>query len=267
MSKVTITNIDQLRSAVQQWLKISQDRVKNEKLAQLLMAIADIGSATDNDWIDGVDGVHNLTKNIGIGISKPEEKLHINGGGLLMQDEDDGTNVVLWGADGIQLPELGTGAAPFAGIKRLIQDKNVAGNNLIEYFIDSLEPGFSPIWGIIRNIDTTAQTKIVFEDTSIEMVHQIIGSNECKINLDSDSITLEVNNDSIGTQQVQVEVYNDRIFFKYNGTTVFGLNFQGATPIISAVLPTYADNTAATTGGLAPNDLYKTATGEVRIVV
>jgi hypothetical protein len=32
-------------------------------------------------------------------------------------------------------------------------------------------------------------------------------------------------------------------------------------------LPTYADNAAAITGGLAVNKLYKTATGEVRIVV
>tara|TARA_Y100001973_G_C5117862_1_gene291113 strand:+ start:96 stop:446 length:351 start_codon:yes stop_codon:yes gene_type:complete len=32
-------------------------------------------------------------------------------------------------------------------------------------------------------------------------------------------------------------------------------------------LPTYADNTAAVLGGLATNGIYKTATGELRIVV
>lgn len=32
-------------------------------------------------------------------------------------------------------------------------------------------------------------------------------------------------------------------------------------------LPTYADNAAAVAGGLADNDVYKTATGELRIVV
>ena len=36
---------------------------------------------------------------------------------------------------------------------------------------------------------------------------------------------------------------------------------------ITAVLPTYVDNAAALTGGLVATDLYKTATGEVRIVV
>lgn len=35
----------------------------------------------------------------------------------------------------------------------------------------------------------------------------------------------------------------------------------------SAVYPTFADNAAALAGGLVVNDLYKTATGEVRIVV
>jgi hypothetical protein len=32
-------------------------------------------------------------------------------------------------------------------------------------------------------------------------------------------------------------------------------------------LPTFADNSAATSGGLATNDVYKTSTGELRIVV
>lgn len=36
---------------------------------------------------------------------------------------------------------------------------------------------------------------------------------------------------------------------------------------VLATLPTYADNAAAVAGGLATNRLYKTATGEVRIVV
>lgn len=33
------------------------------------------------------------------------------------------------------------------------------------------------------------------------------------------------------------------------------------------ILPTYTDNAAAILGGLAVNSIYKTATGEVRIVV
>ena len=32
-------------------------------------------------------------------------------------------------------------------------------------------------------------------------------------------------------------------------------------------LPTFADNSAATSGGLSVNDVYKTSTGELRIVV
>jgi hypothetical protein len=36
---------------------------------------------------------------------------------------------------------------------------------------------------------------------------------------------------------------------------------------VGVSLPTYADNSAAVSGGLAVNSIYKTATGEVRIVV
>ncbi len=32
-------------------------------------------------------------------------------------------------------------------------------------------------------------------------------------------------------------------------------------------LPTYADNASAVSGGLAANDVYKTSTGELRIVI
>ena len=39
--------------------------------------------------------------------------------------------------------------------------------------------------------------------------------------------------------------------------SVATINFTG--------LPTYADEAAATTGGLSTGDLYKTATGEIRI--
>lgn len=38
-----------------------------------------------------------------------------------------------------------------------------------------------------------------------------------------------------------------------------------ATDINFTGLPTYADEAAATTGGLSTGDLYKTATGEIRI--
>lgn len=36
---------------------------------------------------------------------------------------------------------------------------------------------------------------------------------------------------------------------------------------VGVTLPTYADNATAILGGLAVNSIYKTATGEVRIVV
>jgi len=40
-----------------------------------------------------------------------------------------------------------------------------------------------------------------------------------------------------------------------------------ATQLTLTALPTYANNAAAISGGLSVNDVYKTATGELRIVV
>lgn len=36
---------------------------------------------------------------------------------------------------------------------------------------------------------------------------------------------------------------------------------------VGTIVPTYANNAAAVSGGLAVNSIYKTATGELRIVV
>lgn len=37
--------------------------------------------------------------------------------------------------------------------------------------------------------------------------------------------------------------------------------------VVGTIIPTYANNAAAVSGGLAVNSIYKTSTGEVRIVV
>jgi hypothetical protein len=58
-----------------------------------------------------------------------------------------------------------------------------------------------------------------------------------------------------------------------NSTTDSGhkLQVEGSTRLNGAVslpgLPTYADNAAAISGGLAVNEVYKTSTGELRIVI
>ena len=57
-------------------------------------------------------------------------------------------------------------------------------------------------------------------------------------------------------------------FRVYTGGTTGGerlrITKQGK---IRVILPTYANNADAITGGLVANDMYKTATGELRIVV
>lgn len=56
------------------------------------------------------------------------------------------------------------------------------------------------------------------------------------------------------------------VYAKAAGTSAVRLTIDGQ-GILSTSLPTYADNAAATGGGLTAGRFYKTATGEVRIVV
>lgn len=51
------------------------------------------------------------------------------------------------------------------------------------------------------------------------------------------------------------------------GTTTFAGKTAVSTDLVNIALRTFADNAAALAGDLVANDLYKTATGEVRIVV
>jgi hypothetical protein len=57
-----------------------------------------------------------------------------------------------------------------------------------------------------------------------------------------------------------------QIFRTGNAVTSFQFN-KAITPSGGMILPTYANNAAALAGGLVVTNLYKTATGEVRIVV
>lgn len=66
--------------------------------------------------------------------------------------------------------------------------------------------------------------------------------------------------DIVVSNPVFVDFVDKRITYKYAG--LLGINTT-----INIELPTYADNVTAILGGLVTNDVYKTATGEVRIVV
>ena len=51
------------------------------------------------------------------------------------------------------------------------------------------------------------------------------------------------------------------------GSMILSGGFRTSSTVIHTALSTFADNAAAVAGGLAVNTVYKTATGEVRIVV
>lgn len=77
---------------------------------------------------------------------------------------------------------------------------------------------------------------------------QVSASSFFNDGVDSDSIKL--------TDWIEANFTNGRIDVT---STIVATSF--------ATLPVYADNTAATGGGLATGRLYSTATGEVRVVV
>jgi len=66
-----------------------------------------------------------------------------------------------------------------------------------------------------------------------------------------------------------INLYNGDLVIRQNTTEK--IRFERTTGKINAVdcnfngLPTYADDSSAGTGGLVAGDLYKTATGELRI--
>lgn len=78
-------------------------------------------------------------------------------------------------------------------------------------------------------------------DTNISLTDKLLGT-------DSDN--------SLATKQFEISTFISFV----ESQNVF-VNVE------NCVIPTYANNAAAISGGLAVNSIYKTATGEVRIVV
>ena len=124
-----------------------------------------------------------------------------------------------------------------------------------------------------------------FAAGSIVIASSIFGDNTDGVNLFRDGSS-DVLGQRRSTNAQTFRVYNtytnasnyERGFFQWN-SNVLEIGAEGAgtgseQPVrITAAtlklpnLPTYADNTAATSGGLVAGDVYKTATGELRITV
>lgn len=67
----------------------------------------------------------------------------------------------------------------------------------------------------------------------------------------------------------QIPIVREGINYKITGDMFASIRqlYTVVNSISSLILPTYADNATALVGGLSADTLYKTATGEVRIVV
>lgn len=86
------------------------------------------------------------------------------------------------------------------------------------------------------------------------------------LSLDGSAAQLGYDNAGSATE---ITVSSSSIGLKKNGTDKVIVNASGVTITDSVVkltgIPTYADEAAATTGGLATDAIYKTSTGELRI--
>ena len=120
-----------------------------------------------------------------------------------------------------------------------------------------------------NNIVMTSGDKIIssnVEEQSI-LFDKYYGLNRFTL-INSDSTLGDVIIDAIGgklnidTPQGSVTINN--LVMVDAGSRTFQI---GDMKIVLTDLPTYADNVAATAGGLNINTVYKTATGELRIVV
>lgn len=105
--------------------------------------------------------------------------------------------------------------------------------------------------------------------TGIIQTYTSFGNRFTDFSVSSASITGTTNNFSTGGYaKFFVDSTTNAIAFSLNSSTaVVTIKKVGGVETVSAVLPTYANNAAAVSGGLTANMLYKTSTGELRIVV
>lgn len=66
---------------------------------------------------------------------------------------------------------------------------------------------------------------------------------------------------------ITYDTENDILTLAVGNTSIFQMKIVGSQNRVTLKVPTYANNTAALDGGLTANMIYKTSTGELRIVV
>jgi hypothetical protein len=107
-----------------------------------------------------------------------------------------------------------------------------------------------------------------FDQYGIDLQHRLFGSSDSRLVINNLNGVRLYNN--LGTDGAEIIINNNVIKLRgYEGvSTLTTLEFGSSTQNLHLFLlgiPTYADESAATTGGLATGTVYKTSTGELRI--
>ena len=250
-------------------------------------------SVEDSTNPDATPFVVDTNGSVGIGTSTPTTKLHVestgySGARALFKSSDSGNYITVQGVDAVGINDSAfinfedgdiahgsfiglTGQATgSSGDMRFYTGGNAGGTRMIitqegnvgigiadpsaKLHVESI--GFSGARALFRSVDSGNYITVQGADA--------VGINDSAfINFEDGNVA---NGAFIGiTGQNQGQSGDFRV---YTGGTTGGerlrITKQGK---IRVILPTYANNADAITGGLVANDMYKTATGELRIVV
>jgi hypothetical protein len=237
--------------------------------------------------------VVNANGEVGIGTLTPIAKLHVesagfSGGRALFRSVDSGNYITVQGVDVAGINDSAfvnfedgdiahgafiglTGQATGqSGNMRFYTGGNAGGTRMVITQTGNVGIGIAtPIAKLHVESTGFSGARALFRSVDSGNYITIQGADVAGIN-DSAYISFEdgdiANGAFIGiTGQNQGQSGDFRIFTGGNvGGERMRITKQGT---IRVTLPTYANNAAAITGGLVTNDMYKTSTGELRIVV
>jgi hypothetical protein len=250
-------------------------------------------SVEDSTNPDATPFVVDTNGSVGIGTSTPTTKLHVestgySGARALFKSSDSGNYITVQGVDAV-----GTNDSAFINF----EDGDIAHGSFIgltgqatgssgdlRFYTGGNSGGTRMIITQEGNVGigiSTPTTKLHVESTGFSGARALFKSSDS-----GNYITIQ-GTDAAGTNDTAFVDFQDgnaangafigltgqnqgqsgdfRIFTGGNaGGERLRITKQGK---IRVILPTYANNAAAITGGLVANDIYKTATGEIRIVV
>ena len=190
----------------------------------------------------------NTLGNVGIGTGNPAGLLHLSSTGT--------TRMFIEGNNGRNEIRGSNGNLSFFAN----QDANASGaNNIIFYRDGSIESMRISTDGFLGMGTTSPQRPLHIKDPNAALrLQDADGTNQLTEIIQQNGITYFDNRNNTGG--------GSHVFRTFNGTSPeTKVVFKPNGSINIANCPTFADDSAAGTGGLVAGDVYKTSTGELRI--